>query len=241
VQDDDERLRQAIRVGNIGIFDHDHPTDVIFWSFELRQMYGWDPDEPVTIPKIVADFSRVMATLKRAHDPDGDGAFDIESRVIDRSGQLRWIMTRSRTVFGSVAGKRVPIRTFGASQDVTHRRLAEERLRVLDTVLSTSAQAIAIADPNGTLTFANAAVQRLWGYPDQEGLLGRSLFELWKTADEPAVALAQLTEKKIEKVEAQATRVDGSGFYLGLTAEAVCDANGALTQVLVTFSDITDR
>ena len=84
-------------------------------------------------------------------------------------------------------------------------------------------------------------MQRLWGYPDQEGLLGRSLFELWKTADEPAVALAQLTEKKIEKVEAPATRVDGSGFYLGLTAEAVCDANGALTQVLVTFSDITDR
>jgi len=30
MQDDDERLRQAIRVGNIGIFDHDHATDVIF-------------------------------------------------------------------------------------------------------------------------------------------------------------------------------------------------------------------
>ena len=53
-------------------------------------------------------------------------------------------------------------------------------------------------------------MQRLWGYPDQEGLLGRSLFELWKTADEPAVALAQLTEKKIEKVETPATRVDGA-------------------------------
>ena len=246
MQDDDERLRQAIRVGNIGIFDHDHPTDVIFWSLELRQLYGWDPDEPVTIPKIVAcvhpdDFGRVMETLKRAHDPAGDGAFDIENRIIDRNGQLRWMLTRSRTVFGSTGGKRGPIRTIGATQDVTHRRLAEERLRVLDTVLSTSAQAIAIADPSGTLTFANTAVQRLWGYPDQEGLLGRSLFELWKTADEPAVALAQLTEKKIEKVEAPATRVDGSGFYLGLTAEAVCDANGALAQVLVTFSDITDR
>ena len=92
MQDDDERLRQAIRVGNIGIFDHDHPTDVIFWSLELRQMYGWDPDEPVTIPKIVShvhpdDFGRVMETLQRAHDPDGDGAFDIENRIIDRSGR----------------------------------------------------------------------------------------------------------------------------------------------------------
>jgi two-component system cell cycle sensor histidine kinase/response regulator CckA len=246
VQDDDERLRQAIRVGNIGIFDHDHATDVIFWSLELRQMHGWDPDEPVTIPKIVShvhpdDVGRVLATLKRAHDPAGDGAFDIEHRIIDRTGRLRWMLTRSRTVFGSVRGAPGPLRTIGATQEVTQRRVAEERLRVLDTVLSTSGQAVAIADPNGVLTFANAAVQKLWGYPDQEGLLGRSLFELWKIADEPAVALAQLTENKLEKVEIPATRVDGSGFYLGLTAEAVCDANGALTQVLVTFSDITDR
>src|SRR3954454_21412269 len=244
--DDDERLRQAIRVGNIGIFDHDHSTDVIFWSLELRQMHGWDPDEPVTIPKIVShvhpdDVGRVMAALKRAHDPEGDGAFDIEHRILDRGGRVRSLLTRSRTVFGSAPGGRGPLRTIGATQEVTHRRLAEERLRVLDTVLSTSAQAIAIADPNGTLTFANAAVQRLWGYPDQEGLLGRSLFELWKTAEAPAVALAQLTDNKIQKVDIPATRVDGSGFYLGLTAEAVCDANGALAQVLVTFSDVTDR
>jgi len=31
MQDDDQRLRQAIRVGNIGIFDHDHEADRIFW------------------------------------------------------------------------------------------------------------------------------------------------------------------------------------------------------------------
>ena len=77
--EDDERLRQAIRVGTIGIFDHDHQTDAIFWSLELRQMYGWDADEPVTIPKIVSqvhpeDTGRVIEALKRAHDPDGSDA-----------------------------------------------------------------------------------------------------------------------------------------------------------------------
>jgi PAS domain S-box-containing protein len=245
MRDGDERLRQAVRVGNIGIFEHDHETDAIFWSLELRQMYDWDPDEPVTLPKIVShvhpeDADRVIAAVRRAHDPGGDGAFDIEHRIIDRRARLRWMMTRSRTHF-SVSGRRRPIRTIGAVLDITHRRIAEERLRVLDTVLSSSAQAIAIADARGTLTFANTAVQRLWGYADCEQLLGRSLFELWKTAGEPAVALAQLREHHIQKVEVPATRVDGSRFYLRLTAEAVCDANGTLTQVLVTFSDITDR
>jgi two-component system, cell cycle sensor histidine kinase and response regulator CckA len=244
--DDDERLRQAIRVGNIGIFDHDHATDVIFWSVELRQMYGWDPEEPATVPKIVShchpnDLQRVVAALTRAHDPAGDGAFDIEHRIFDRGGRLRWVQMRSRTHFRSVSGTRRPTRTIGAVQDVTDRRTAEERSRVLDTVLSSSTQALAIADPNGTLTFANVALQRLWGYSDRESLLGRSLFELWRTTDDPAAALAHIRKTGIQQVEIPATRVDGARFYLGITAEAVCDVNGVLTQVLVTFSDISNR
>ena len=246
VRDEDERLRQAIRVGNIGIFEHDHETDVIFWSLELRQLYGWDSDEPATLPKILShvhpdDADRVVAAVKRAHNPEGDGAFDIEHRILDRRGGLRWVLTRSRTHFGSVSGKRSALRTIGAVQDVTDRRHAEERLRVLDTVLSSSAQAIAVADSRGTLTFANAAVRRLWRYPDREELLGRSLFELWKTDVEPTVALDQIRENRMQQIELPASRADGTRFYLGITAEAVCDANGALTQVLVTFSDVTDR
>jgi PAS domain S-box-containing protein len=246
MQDDDQRLRQAIRVGNIGIFDHDHDSNRIFWSLELRQMYGWSADEPATIPKIIShvhpeDAERVVAALQRAHDPTGDGAFDIEHRIIDRQGRVRWLQMRSRTQFEGAPGSRQPARTIGAVQDNTDRRIAEERLRVLDTVLSSSAQAIAIADPSGTLTFANAAVQRLWGYSAGEELAGRSLFDLWKTTDAPAVALAQLRDNQIQQVETPATRVDGSRFYLEVTAEAVCDANGALAQVLVTFSDVTDR
>ena len=244
--DDDERLRQAIRVGNIGIFEHDHAADVIFWSLELRQMYGWDPDEPATFPKIFShvhpdDVGRVVAAARQAHDPQGDGSFDIEHRITDRQGRLRWVLTRSRTHFGSVAGRRRPTRTIGAVQDVTERRTAEERSHVLDTVLTSSTQAIAIADPSGTLTFANVALQRLFGYSERESLLGSSLFGLWKTADEPAAALAQIRNTGIQQVEMQATRVDGTRFFLGITAEAVCDASGALRQVLVTFSDISNR
>jgi len=245
-RDDEERLRQAIRVGNIGIFDHDHVTNVIFWSLELRQLYGWDSDEPATLPKIIShvhpdDADRVIAAVRRAHDPDRDGAFDIEHRIVDRAGALRWVQTRSQTHFGLVSGRRSPIRTIGAVQDVTHRRRAEERLRVLDTVLTSSTQAIAIADARGMLTFANAAVQKLWGYSDPNGLMGRSLFDLWTTPDEPAVALAQIRAHHIQTVEIPASRVDGTRFHLGITAEAVCDASGALAQVLVTFSDVTDR
>lgn len=140
MRDSDERLLQAIRVGNIGIFDHDHEADTIFWSPELRAIYGWDADEPATLPKIVAhvhpdDMARVVAAVRRAHDPAGDGAFDIEHRIIDRRGEVRWVLTRSHTRFAAHSGELRPQRTIGAVQDVTERRTTEERLRRLEAQL----------------------------------------------------------------------------------------------------------
>ena len=52
--ENNQRLLQAIRVGNIGIFEHNHETDLIHWSLELRTIYGRDSDEPVTLPQILA-------------------------------------------------------------------------------------------------------------------------------------------------------------------------------------------
>jgi len=140
MREHNERLLQAIRVGNIGIFDHDHDSGSIYWSPELRQMYGWDAEEPVTLPKIFAqahpqDAERVVAAVQRAHDPAGDGLFDIEHRIVDRAGDVRWLLTRSQTRFDASAGHGRPFRTIGAVQDVTERRRAEERLRTLETEL----------------------------------------------------------------------------------------------------------
>src|SRR3954471_18552125 len=124
MSDSDERLSQAVRAGGIGIFDHDHATNVIYWSPELRQCYGFTPDEPVTLATIIAqcypgDLDRVRQAAVRAHSPDGAGAFDIEHRIIDRAGGLRWVLTRSKTLFEDVGTDRRPIRTIGAVQDVT--------------------------------------------------------------------------------------------------------------------------
>jgi two-component system cell cycle sensor histidine kinase/response regulator CckA len=245
MRDDDERLRQAIRVGNIGIFEHDHETGTIFWSAELKEFYGWDAEELATLPKILShvhpdDADWVIAAVRRAHDPEGDGAFDVEHRIIDRRGNVGWVQTRSRTHFVTIGDQRRASRTIGAVQDVTERRIADERLRVLDTVLSSSTQALAVADATGTLTFANAALSRLWGYSDREVLRGRSLFDLWKTSDLPAAALDRIRDERIRTVEQPAHRADGRPFHVAITIEAVCDGRGALTQVLVTFRDVTE-
>ncbi|HEY3252928.1 MAG TPA: PAS domain-containing protein, partial [Polyangiaceae bacterium] len=133
MSESDERLSQAVRAGGIGIFDHDHAADVIYWSPELRQFHGFDADEVVTMATIAAqcfpeDRDRVTQAVIAAHSPDGDGSFDIEHRIIDRTGALRWLLTRSKTLFEGDGPERHPVRTIGAVQDVTDRHHVSAQL-----------------------------------------------------------------------------------------------------------------
>jgi len=244
MSENDERLLQAVRAGGIGIFDHDHATDIIYWSAELREFYGLASDEVVTMPKIVAqcfpdDVPRVMAAAIRAHSPDSDGSFDIEHRIIKRSGELRWLLTRSKTLFDGGGADRRPVRTIGAVQDVTDRHHASAQLRILDTVIRSSSRAVAIADPSGVLTFANEAFVRFWGHERGEDVLNRSLFEFWEPIEGPGEAIAAIFRKGTWHAETVGRRHNGETFDVSVVAEAVSDTHGQLAQVLVTCTDIT--
>jgi len=244
MNENDERLSQAVRAGGIGIFDHDHASDVIYWSPELREFYGVTADEVMTLGTIVAlchpdDLDRVMQAAILAHSPGGDGSFDIEHRIFDRKGQLRWLLTRSTTLFEGAGSERHPVRTIGAVQDVTDRHHASAQLRILDTVIRSSGRAVAIADPSGQLTFANEAFVRFWGHERGDDVLDRSLFEFWEPSEGPGEAIATIFRKGTWHIETVGYRRNGEAFDVAVVAEAVCDTRGQLAQVLATFTDIT--
>lgn len=130
----EERLRQAVRVAGLGIFDHDHLADTIQWSPELRNILGFEADEVVNLPEWIAhiyheDRARIVAAIKRAHDPTGDGIYSVEHRAVRHDGGIRWISIQSRTFFEGHAEARHPVRTIGAVLDITERRQANESLR----------------------------------------------------------------------------------------------------------------
>lgn len=130
----EERLRQAVRAANLGVFEHDHRTDVIQWSTEMRQIYGIGPEEPISLATILEfyhpdDRENIAAAIQRAHDPAGDGVYSADSRIVRRDGSVRWLIRRSQTFFASEAGTRRPVRTVGVAMDITERKQAEEALQ----------------------------------------------------------------------------------------------------------------
>jgi two-component system, cell cycle sensor histidine kinase and response regulator CckA len=136
----EELLRQAVRVSDIGIFDHDHRTDYIYASPEHRAIQGWGPDEPVTLEKYlervhVDDRERIREGVRRAHDPAGDGLFDVEHRLVLPDGSVRWTSTRSQTFFAGEGVSRRPVRTVGAVRDITGQKQAEKERKKLERQL----------------------------------------------------------------------------------------------------------
>ena len=134
VRQSEQRLLQAIRVSGIGIFDRDHRADTIYWSPELRAMFGWGADEPRSVDSFIEvvhadDREHVLAAIRRAHDANGDGQYEAEYRIVGRSGVVRWVLAMGQTSFAGDGDSRQPLRTVGAALEITARKQAEEALR----------------------------------------------------------------------------------------------------------------
>jgi PAS domain S-box-containing protein len=131
-------LAQAIRVASLGTFEHDHVTDEIRYSPLMRKMMDFGEHEQVTLQAIgqriaAEDRDAVIAAIQKAHDPAGDGSYDVEFRVRTRDGRVRWISKRSQTSFEGTGPHRRAVRTVGSGLDVTASKEAEAELEKLVT------------------------------------------------------------------------------------------------------------
>lgn len=136
----EDRLRQAIRVAHIGIFDHDHIAESVYLSPEHRLIHGFSPDEPVSLARYLDvihpdDRDRVTALIRSAHSPSGDGDYDAEHRLLLPDGSIRWTCVRSQTYFNGIGPARHPVRTVGAVHDITESKRAEQEKARLEAQL----------------------------------------------------------------------------------------------------------
>jgi len=137
---EEERLRQAVAVTGIGIYDHDQRTDALEWSPQMRRICGFEDD---VIPAVAAflervhpdDRGRTVAGIEAAGDPAGKGELRIEHRLLLPDGSIRWVAQRAQTFFEERDGSRRAVRTIGAVADVTELKLAEETLQAVNTEL----------------------------------------------------------------------------------------------------------
>ena len=247
----EERLQQAIQVSNMGIFDHDHKSDFIYWSPEQRKHYGIDLDEPVTLEKFLSqvhphDREKIGLAVKRAYDPTGDGLFDMEHRIIRRDGTVRWLSTRSRTFFEREGKATRPVRTVGAVIDITERVQAEDALReskeMSQFFIRYAPAAIAMLDRD----MRYIAVSNRWisDYHVRESdIIGKSHYEIFPEIPDQIKEVHKrgFSGEVIKSDEDRFERADGSIQWLRWEMRPWHAADGSIGGLVIFSEDISER
>jgi PAS domain S-box-containing protein len=131
------QLELAMRIVGLGIFDHDHVNNRLYWSGQMREIHDVPPGVEPQLDLLQQhlhpdDRESLQVAFDAARDPAGPGTFSAEYRILRSNGDVRWIVGRAQTFFAGEGSQRHPERTVGAELDVTERKRIEMDLRSAD-------------------------------------------------------------------------------------------------------------
>lgn len=228
-------------------------TGRLCWHDRLKALWGLPPqaevDERLWMEGIhPEDRARVQAAVDRALDPDGDGIYAIQYRVIGHAGgPERWISTHGRTVFEG----RKPVSFAGAVLEVTEQKRVEAQLRrsegYLAAVLRQAPVGVAVFDTDGRLVMGNAALDR---FEIGEARSDDAQAARWRAfradgsplaADYSPVALALHGEVTMPGVDFLHRRANGAEVWIRVGAAPLRDGEGGVNGVVATYEDVDQQ
>ena len=238
-------LRQAQRLAAIGHYVYDAGGDRWESSETLDEIFGIDAAYPRDatgwLTLIHPDDRAALDVYLRDTVLGAGQPFDREYRIVrPADGAMRWVHGIGQLEFDA-AGRAT--RLFGVIQDVTERRLAEDRLRLAASVFVNSHEGILITDAQARIVEANEAFTRLTGYAREE-VLGKNPRLLQSGHQGPefyAGMWRTLLATDHWNGEVWNRRKDGALYAELLTISAVRDAAGEVGHYVGVFADITPQ
>ena len=169
----------------------------------------------------------------------GEGVIDKQERETWTDGRRTWVATSKfplRNEMGDIVG------TFGISRDITERKLADERFRL---VVEASLNALLMVDQDGKIILLNSQATRLFGYRHDE-LLGQSieiLVPLHIRGSHPQLRSSYFEKPEVRSMgsgrDLQGIRKDGSSVSIEIGLSPLETEDGVFA--LASVNDITAR
>lgn len=166
----EQRIQLAAHAAGLGFWTSDLETKEFWFSEMGTALVGVAPNERISRESLLAvvhpdDRESVLHAFDEAISRSGEYAW--EYRVLHPAGRTRWIAVEGRVEY---SGAGTPKMMRGVIVDITERRQAEERFRL---VIEGAATAMLMTGVDGRITLANAQAECLFGYSRAELLDGR--------------------------------------------------------------------
>ncbi|HQC98477.1 MAG TPA: PAS domain-containing protein [Aquabacterium sp.] len=170
---DEELLRRAEQVAQLGSFDWNPDTGELHWSEQHFRLWGHAPGA------LVPDYATFRASIhpddlgpleaRLQHALHTGSGYEFNHRVVWTDGTVREVLARG-DVTRDATGRAV--RMVGTVQDVTRRRAAEQRLQLHEFVLNTITEPVSVVDEHLRYLLVNHAWSRATGLR-AEDVIGR--------------------------------------------------------------------
>jgi PAS domain S-box-containing protein len=236
IEDAAERLELAQAAARIGTWEWDPAQEIHELSPELHRIFGTDESDPNHARQWASrvhpdDWPKVQQLMLEGHRL---GKMEFEYRYQHPALGLRWFYCIGRKLRGQTP-------MFGAVQDITARKAAEEASQRLAAIVESSDDAIISKDLNGIVTSWNPCAQKIFGYTAAE-MIGRPILtiippELHATESEILATIAR--GERIEHFETVRLRKDGERIEISLTVSPVKDETGRIVGAAKIARDIT--
>jgi len=249
IKESNERYDIVAKATSDTIWDWKIEDDSIIWNKGIYGVFGYQKEDVGSTSKwwfdrIHPEDSLKMSVKLYSFLEQKTEKWQDEYRFQCADGSYKYVFDRGFLV-KDANGK--PIRMIGAIQDVTKQKEEEQRLRLLETVITQSKDAVMITDidtsksviPN--IIFVNSAFTDITGYPADE-VIGKSpeilfgensdLFEF----DKLRTAVQEYKECFVETIS---YKKSGEEFWINFSMIPVTDKEGEHSHWISIQRDVT--
>ncbi len=250
IKDSNERYDIVAKATSDTIWDWKIQEDCFVWNKGIKNIFGYDPEDIEDNSKwwfdrIHPEDSLKMSIKLYSFLAQKTERWQDEYRFKCKDGSYKYVFDRGFLVKDAEGNA---VRMIGAMQDVTKQKEEEQRLRLLETVITQSNEAVIITDidisehPIPRIIFANDAFCRMTGYQLEE-IIGQSPIML--KGPKSDVEEFEKLKKSIQNfeecfVETISYRKNGEDYWVNFSMIPVTNKEGEYSHWISIQRDITE-
>lgn len=245
-----QRFEYVTQATSDAIWDWDLTKDSIFWGSSFANIFNFkkeeiQPDFNFWREKVHPDdLERVEKGLKDLIESK-ESKWTDEYRMKNGDGKYRYVYNQGFVIRDN-EGK--ALRMVGAMNDITQRKIEEERLKLLESVVTNTNDSIIITEaepfdlPGPRIVYVNDAFTQMTGYLPEE-VIGKTPRVLQGPLTDRA-SLAKLSKALKNWESCEITTInykkDGTPFWINFSVSPVADETGWFTHWIAIERDVTD-
>lgn len=248
LQESQKKLKSASEIAKIGYWKFDIQTNSMFWSDKVYDI--WEIKKEDVDVSIEYFYNSIHPDDKEVYKREQEASLsglkepNFAHRIVLQNGTVKWVHEIGRLNKNSDGA---PISFEGTVQDITSQKKEEQHLRLLESVITHTNDAVLITEaesqdrPGPKIVYVNEAFTKLTGYTIDE-VIGNSprLLQGPKTDKKELLRLGKAL-RNWQPCEATLLnyKKNGEAFWINFSLSPVADEKGSYTHWIAVQRDVT--